>query len=49
VYAEKQHTTKVVLVDGRALAKLMIEHNLGVTTHVTFDLKRIDIDFFASE
>jgi restriction system protein len=27
-YAEKQHTTKVVLVDGDHMCKLMIEHNL---------------------
>ena len=48
-YAEKQHTTKIVLVDGKALANLMIEYNLGVSTQITYDLKRIDTDFFALE
>lgn len=48
-YAEKQHTTKVVLVDGTALAKLMIEYNLGVSTEATYAIKRIDIDFFAED
>ncbi len=46
LYAEKQHTTKVVLVDGKALANLMIEYNLGVSTQTTYELKRVDTDFF---
>lgn len=48
-YAEKQHTTKVVLVDGTSLAKLMIEYNLGVSTDVTYRIKRIDSDFFTED
>ena len=48
-YAEKQHTTKVVLVDGTTLAKLMIEYNLGVATVAIYAIKRIDSDFFAED
>ena len=48
-YAEKQHTTKVVLVDGSALAKLMIEYNLGVSTEVIYRIKRVGSDFFAED
>lgn len=48
-YAEKQHTTKVVLVDGTALAKWMIEYNLGVSTEAIYAIKRIDGDFFAED
>ena len=48
-YADKQHTTKVVLVDGKTLANLMIEYNLGVSTQITYDLKRIDSDYFTLE
>ena len=48
-YAQKQHTTKVVLVDGASLAKLMIEYNLGVSTEITYQIKRIDSDFFAED
>lgn len=48
-YAEKQHTTKVVLVDGTTLAKLMIEYNLGVSVETTYKIKRIDSDFFAED
>lgn len=45
-YAEKQHTTKIVLVDGTALAELMIEYNIGVSVETTYSIKRIDTDFF---
>ena len=48
-YAEKQHTTKVVLVDGTTLAKLMIEYDLGVSTEATYEIKRIDSDFFVDD
>lgn len=46
-YARKQHTTKIVLVDGQTLAELMIDHNLGVTPIARYEIKRIDSDFFA--
>ncbi len=40
---------KVILIDGRALAELMIDHNLGVTRSVNYEIKRIDIDYFEEE
>ena len=45
-YANKQHTTKIVLVDGITLAKLMIEYNVGVSVETTYSIKKIDSDFF---
>ena len=48
-YADKQHTTKVVLVDGHMLAKLMLEYNLGVSTEMTYEIKRIHTDFFSDD
>ena len=45
-YARKQHTTKIVLVDGQTLAELMIDHNLGVSPVAHYEIKRIDSDFF---
>ncbi len=36
----------MVLVDGERLAELMIEFNLGVTLEQTYEIKRIDSDFF---
>ena len=48
-YAQKQLNHKIVLVDGQELTKLMIEYNLGVTTVSTYEIKRIDSDFFDNE
>ena len=45
-YAKKQHTTKVVLVDGTTLSKLVIEYDIGVSTVSAYKGKRIDSDFF---
>lgn len=45
-YAEGLRGQKVVLVDGRALAGLMIDYNVGVSTRAVYEVKAIDADFF---
>lgn len=45
-YVRKQHVTKLVLVDGPELARLMIENNLGVSIRKSYELKSLDLDFF---
>jgi restriction system protein len=40
---------KVVLIDGETLAQLMIEHNVGVSTVNTYEIKKVDSDYFAEE
>lgn len=42
-------TPRVILVDGRQLAELMIEHDVGVTTLRTFKVKRVNLDYFAAD
>lgn len=37
---------KIVLVDGQRMAELMIAHNVGVTVMQTYEIKRVDSDFF---
>jgi restriction system protein len=37
---------KVVLIDGRRLAELMIDFEVGVTTARTYHVKRVDSDYF---
>ena len=37
---------KVVLIDGRRLAELMIDFEVGVTTARTYSVKRVDSDYF---
>jgi len=39
----------VVLIDGRELAQLMIENNLGVSTRQTFEVKQVDSDYFSED
>lgn len=40
---------KVILIDGRTLANLMIDCNLGTTTAASYEVKRIDSDYFGEE
>jgi restriction system protein len=47
--ARNSQTYKIVLIDGQRLAELMIEHDLGVSVTATYQLKRIDSDFFADD
>lgn len=37
---------KIVLIDGNALCNYMIDYNIGVATRQTFEIKKIDTDFF---
>ncbi|WP_447077813.1 restriction endonuclease [Shewanella algae] len=40
---------RIVLIDGRELAALMIEHNVGVSTRELYAVKAIDSDYFLEE
>ncbi len=42
----KQIERKIVLIDGPMLVDLMIEHGIGVTAYHSFELKRLDADYF---
>ncbi len=48
-YAGNLLGTKVVLVDGDALTRLMIKHNVGVSVEHVYEVKRLDSDFFSDE
>lgn len=37
---------KIILIDGKELAELMIEYNVGVATKKSYDVKRLDTDYF---
>jgi restriction system protein len=37
---------RIVLVDGEQLAGLMFEHNLGVSPVASYEVKKVDTDFF---
>jgi restriction system protein len=40
---------RVILIDGKELADLMIEHGVGVRSYRTVEFKRLDEDFFGEE
>jgi restriction system protein len=40
---------KIVLLDGDTLVQYMIDHNIGVTPSVNYEVKKIDLDYFTEE
>jgi len=38
--------SKIVLIDGKKLVNLMIDHNIGVSTVKTYEMKKLDSDYF---
>jgi restriction system protein len=45
----KAITHKVILIDGETLAQLMIENDIGVSKVISYDVKKIDSDYFIEE
>ncbi len=41
--------SKIVLMDGPALAKHMIDYNVGVSISRSYEVKKIDSDYFNEE
>ncbi|MBI5908533.1 MAG: restriction endonuclease [Betaproteobacteria bacterium] len=39
--------SKIVLIDGKTLARLMIDFGVGVTTVAAYEVKKLDSDYFA--
>ena len=44
--SENSKQQKIVLIDGKTLASLAIEFNLGVQTEKTIKVKKVDMDYF---
>lgn len=38
--------SKIVLIDGELLAQLMIDYNMGVSLVASYEIKRVDTDYF---
>ena len=45
----KNIDTKIILIDGERLAELMIDHNVGVSPLASYEIKKIDTDYFLEE
>ena len=39
--------TKIILIDGNTLTKLMFDHGVGVSTNTVYEVKKIDTDYFS--
>ncbi|MDR2552764.1 MAG: restriction endonuclease [Treponema sp.] len=44
-----KNETKIILIDGIQLSELMIEYNIGVSNQQTYEIKKIDNDYFDEE
>ena len=40
---------KIVKINGKRLAEFMIQYNVGVTVKETYEIKKIDLDYFEEE
>ena len=40
---------KIVLIDGKQLAELMIDYDLGVFRRMNYEIKEIDSDYFTED
>ena len=47
-YANDLRDMKLVLIDGKQLAELMIQHEVGVQVKSTYRISKVDHDFFES-
>jgi restriction system protein len=41
--------SKITLIDGQLLAELMVEHNVGVSPVASYEIKKIDNDYFTED
>ncbi|WP_264291546.1 restriction endonuclease [Methanothermobacter thermautotrophicus] len=42
-------SNRIVLIDGEELAQLMIDHDVGVSRVTSYEIKKIDTDYFSEE
>jgi restriction system protein len=48
-YAKGLQSSKIILVDGVQLSSLMVDYNLGVSIKESYEIKKIDFDYFTEE
>lgn len=45
----KSIDSKIILIDGQTLANLMIDHNVGISPVASYEIKKIDSDYFSED
>ncbi|WP_404459290.1 restriction endonuclease [Sutcliffiella horikoshii] len=48
-YVQRLESKKIILIDGKKLARLMIENNIGVSVKKKFVVKEVDFSYFEGE
>ena len=48
-YVNQQNNLNIVLIDGKKLADLMIEYDVGTFTFNKYEIKKIDENYFIDE
>lgn len=48
-YCKKLSNQKIILINGEKLTELMIEFNVGTFIEQTYEIKKIDMDYFSEE
>ena len=43
------YSSRIILIDGNQLAGYMIDHNVGVSVSTTYEIKKVDSDFFEED
>ena len=46
-FVDEVSSKRIILIDGKQLVQLMIDHNLGISLGNFYQLKEIDLDYFA--
>lgn len=46
-FVEEVTCKRIILIDGKRLVQLMIDHNLGISLGNFYQLKEVDLDYFA--
>jgi restriction system protein len=41
--------SKIILINGTNLANLMIDFNIGVSAVASYEIKRVDSDYFTED
>lgn len=45
----REYSSRIILIDGITLADYMIDHNAGVSVASTYEIKKVDSDFFEED
>lgn len=45
----REYSARIILIDGIKLADFMIDYGVGVSVASTYEIKKIDSDFFEED